>query len=250
MNARPSHPRKRPRRHSERGNIFFFIFIGCALFAALSYTVANMMKTGNPERVSEEKAKLYAGEILDLGRKLKTSVQDLRISHSCRPEEISFEVSGLPGYNFTTRDACKMYNATGGAMSYFPPEEDWLDGAKAGGSSLYGSIYFPGNLCVQGIGEGGTGCEADGDDNEDLVLIVPFIKQEICAQINKSLGLGETPPIETGSVWSASPVKFQGAFADGQILDQNGLQAGCFAGSGTNAPPAGSYHFVQVLVAR
>ncbi|MCD8566523.1 MAG: hypothetical protein LRY36_01125 [Alphaproteobacteria bacterium] len=135
-------------------------------------------------------------------------------------------------------------------MSYFPPENDWLDGATAGSSSLYKSIYFPASLCVQGVGEGVAGCESDGDDNEDLVLVVPFLQREVCEQINKSLGLPETPVALSGNLWAATPVKFQGTFADGQILDQNGLQAGCIAGSGTNNPPANSYHFVQVLVAR
>lgn len=237
-------------RKSERGNIFFFIFIGCALFAALSYTVANMMKTGNPGRVAEEKARLYAGEILDIGRKLKVAVQDLRISNSCRPEEISFEATGLTGYNFSTRAACKVYDPAGAGMAYFAPSAEWLDGAAAGGSSIFGQIYFPSNVCVQDVGDGSTGCEADGKDNEELLVIVPFVKKEICTQINKSLGLAQIPPAETGGAWSSTPAKFQGSFANGVILNQSGLNAGCFAGSGSNTPPANSYHFVQVLMAR
>jgi hypothetical protein len=246
----PSVQKKAPHRKSERGNIFFFIFIGCALFAALSYTVANMMKSGNPARVAEEKSRLYAGEILDLGRKLKTTVQDLRISNSCRPEELSFDVTGLTGYAFTTRDACKIYNPAGGAMSYFAPSADWLDGAKAGVSPIYGQIYVPSNVCVQDVGEGGSDCDGNSKNDEDLVVFVPFIKPEVCKQINKSLGLPETPPVEAASAWSAVPARFQGSFADGVILNQSGLTAGCFAGSGTNDPPANSYHFVQVLLAR
>lgn len=242
-------PRPAP-RHAERGNVFFFIFIGCALFAALSFTVANMMKSGDPSKVAEEKSRLYAGEIIDFGRKLKETIQDLRISNSCRTEEISFETTALAGYNFSTRDACKVYGPTGGAMGYFAPAKDWLDGSMAGVSPIYGQAYFPSNVCVQDVGQGGTGCEASDTANEDLVVIIPFLKPEVCKQINKSLNLSETPPVETGGAWATAANKFQGVFANGEILNQSGLNAGCFAGSGANDPPANSYHFVQVLVAR
>lgn len=237
-------------RSSEKGSILFFIFVGVALFAALSYTVAGMMKSGDPSKVASEKARLYAGEIVDIGRKLRETVQDLRISNSCRTEEISFDVTALTGYNFATRDACKIYNPAGGAQSYYTPQKEWLEGSMAGVSPIYGQIYFPNDVCVQGIGAGAAGCESDGEDNEDLIVIVPFIKPEICNQINKSLSLPETPPVETGGAWSTTPGRYQGAFADGAILNQNGLMAGCFAGSGTNDPPARSYHFFQVLQAR
>lgn len=242
MNAPLSH-----RRRSERGNVFFFIFIGCALFAALSYTVANMMKSGDPAKVAAEKARLYAGEVLDLGRQLREAVQDLRISNSCRVEELSFEAPGLAGYDFSTRDACKVYSPAGGSLSYYPPAQDWLEGSMASASTLFGHIYFPGDVCVQGVGEGGASCDANG---ADLLVIVPFLKPEVCNQINKSLGLPETPAVETGSAWSSTPVKFRGSFSGGTVLNQNGIAAACFEGSGSNDPPAKSYHFVQVLLAR
>lgn len=247
---KPSSSYRPYHRRSERGNVFFFIFIGCALFAALSYTVANMMKSGDPTKVAAEKARLYAGEVLDLGRKLREGVQDLRISNSCRVEELSFENPTLAGYNFSTRDACKLYSPAGGALNYYAPANDWLDGSQAGASTLYGKIYFPEDVCVQDVGEGGSGCDTDGVDNEDLVVIVPFLKPEVCNQINKSLGLGEAPLAETGSAWSATPALYQGSFSDGAVINQSGLKAGCFAGSSGNTPPANSYHFVQVLLPR
>lgn len=250
MNTPTPAPRFSSSRHAEKGNIFFFIFIGVVLFAALSFAVSNMMKSGDPTRVAEEKARLYAGEILDLGRKTKEVIQDLRISNSCRTEEISFENTTLAGYAFATRDVCKIYNPAGGAMSYSAPPKDWVDGSQAGASAIYGEIYFPSDVCVQDVAQGGTGCESDGEDNEDLVMILPFIKPEICEQINKAVGLAETPAVETAGAWSAAANRFQGSFSDGEILNQSGVSAGCFAGSGTNDPPANSYHFVQVLVAR
>lgn len=246
-------PRQTPlsqSRRSERGNVFFFIFIGCALFAALSYTVANMMKSGDPSRVAEEKSRLYAGEILDVGRQLREAVQDLRISNSCRAEEISFENPVVGGYNFSTREACKIYSPAGGSLSYYEPAKDWLQGSAAAASTLFGQIYFPNNVCVQDVGEGGAGCESDGLNNEDLVMILPFIKPDVCKQINKSLGLAEAPVVEAGSAWSGTAPKFQGAFTDGVIMNQPGIAAACFEGSGSNDPPAQSWHFVQVLLAR
>lgn len=240
----------RSKRRSEKGSVLFFIFVGVALFAALSYTVAAMMKSGDPSKVAEEKARLYAGEVVDLGRKLREVVQDLRISNSCRTEEISFEVTGLSGYNFSTRDACKVYSPAGGAQGYFAPSADWLDGSAAGTSPIYGQVYFASDVCVQDVGAGGSSCDTDGEDNEDLVVILPFVKLEICKQINKSLSLPQTPPVEAGSAWSATPERYQGSFSDGAAINQSGWQAGCFAGSGANDPPANSYHFFQVLQAR
>lgn len=49
-------------RKGERGNVLIYILIAIALFAALSYTVGNMMRGGNADMIDEENASLYAGK--------------------------------------------------------------------------------------------------------------------------------------------------------------------------------------------
>jgi hypothetical protein len=234
----------------EAGSALFFILIGVALFAALSYTVAQMLRGGNPETISEQKSQLFADEILGYGRSLRQATQAVRIN-GCADMDLSFDNGTVGGYAHMpdVADTCKIFNEGGGGMIYALPSESWLDAAQSA-KTLYGEWYFPANVCVRGIGNGTAGCESDSTDNEDILVILPYIKEQVCAAINNSLGLGTTIPVETADGWTTANTKFTGTMADNTALDQTGVMAGCFAGSGANTPDANTYHFFQVLVTR
>lgn len=246
---------KKSRRYSaESGSALIYILVAIALFAALSFAMTQNMRGGSGQ--NEEIVQLQATEILQYTNGLQRALRSMRIE-GVEFSELSFDNNFVTGYDHVGcgDNKCKIFHIEGGGMAYQPPiTEDWLDGARAG-QALYGEWYFPGDLCVLDVGtDTGTGCSTDGIDNEDVVIILPWIKKALCEQINKELGItsaGDPVPVEgAGDAWNDDNRKFDGTTGDGETLDQGGRRYGCFEGTGANYPPAGSYHFFQVLWAR
>lgn len=240
--------------NSQKGNALFMILIAVVLFAALSYTVANMMRGGNPQATGEEKAGLYADEIMDYGRALRQAVQTLRISNGCAALDISFEDTLLSGYAHmpAVSDSCKVFNNAGGAVNYLVPAAELLD-MDVAPASLRGQWFFPANVCVPGTGTAAAGCDSDSTDNEALIAILPYVSKAVCKRINEKLGItpaNTDPPQETSNAWTAAETKFTGTQSSDESLDQNSQMAGCFEGAAASTPAAGSYHFYQVLLPR
>lgn len=235
---------------SQSGNVLFLILIAVALFAALSYVVAEMMRGASPTAILDEKAGVYASEILDYGRSLRQAVQNVRIN-GCDDTDISFVNSTISGYAHTPAadDTCQIFAPDGGSMTYVEPDANWLARISPV-PTLQGQWYFPASTCVLDIGNGSTGCDSDSSDNEDLIVILPYIKQEVCELINRRLNLGSTALSASRDEWPSAGTKFTGSFSDGEVLDQSGVLAGCFEGDSSNTPASGTYHFFQVLRAR
>jgi len=176
---------------NQSGNVLFMILIAIVLFGALSFTVANMMNSGNTNYVGEEKAKLYASEIIDYNRKLKQAVQNLRISEGCDATEISFANSTNAFFDHSSgpRDACKIFSASGGDMTYIPLNTSALDSSFSGNAN-YTVPYFTGGVRVLEI----------GTSNTELLGAALFLKQTVCQSINEELGLGSTIPIDDAAL--------------------------------------------------
>lgn len=241
---------RRTGRMGERGNAIWFILLAIALMAALTMTLTRGSDTGG-QSGDIERARVQASEIMRYASGLRTAVDQMNM-RGVSENEISFENNFVSGYqNALCPDAngpCRVFGTGGAGQSYQQPRAAWLDAAQDTRAS-YGEWYITGDVCVQDVGSGSTGCNADSDTgNEDLVLILPWIKQDVCAQINATLSIPGIP-VEAGA-WSATWPKFQGSFVDGVMLNQPGRVAGCIAGSGAAMPPANTYSFYQVLLAR
>lgn len=237
----------------EKGSVVVWILVAIIMFAALSVAVTRGMRGGGEGKIAEDMARARAIDIIQYGTALRGALQSLKIQ-SVPDTQVSFETPLLAGYaNPTcTSDVCKVFGPGGGGIGYRAPQGDWLDPREAA-RPLYGQWYFPAQLCVDGIGTGDATCDADGTDNEDLVAILPWLRKEICIQINEKLGIdnpGGAPPVETGRAWAAAVPKFTGSFGESTVLNQTSRTTGCFAGSATNTPPTGTYAFFQVLSAR
>lgn len=217
-----SYEKNMDKRKNERGNALFFILIGVVLFAALSYTVGNMMRGGNAETIADEKAGLYADEILDYGRILRQAVQGVKISGGCLDGEISFETAGLTGYTNGTNTACQVFNSNGGDINYI----------KINSAVTSSDWVFTGTNIVDSVGTAAP----------DLVAILPDIKLSICEAINETSGI-----TALGTDADIDFTKFTGTYAGTQTLDfADGKMNGClnYVNSGNN------YFFYQVLVKR
>ncbi|MBU0799676.1 MAG: hypothetical protein KKA05_01610 [Alphaproteobacteria bacterium] len=235
----------------ESGNAIWFIMLAIALTAALTMTLTRSSDTGG-QTGDIERARVQASEIMRYASGLEKTIDQLAL-RGISESAISFEVSFLSGYVNTrcadADDECRLFGR-GGGQTYMVPRDEWLDTANDT-RDLYGEWYFTGSVCVDEVGTGTTGCATDGEsNNEDLVMFLPWIKEDICRQINALLRLPVDPPVETAGAWPAANTRFQGSFDDGEILDQTGQLSGCFAGSGANMPPGGTFSYFHVLIDR
>ncbi len=220
-----------------------WIMVGVILFASLSYVVAQNMRSGGEETLGREMARNYATQILQSAASIKRAVQTVRIE-GYDETEVSFE-NNYTAANYTNAncglDECKVFNPYGGSVNYVTPNAEWLDvtqDAQAG----YGDWLFSGDADVKGVG---------GTDPE-LILYLPFISKQICAEINDKLGYDNdsgNPPQETDSFGTAI---FTGSYTGGDDIENlasnEGKVAGCVRGN--VAPTSSQYYFFQVLLAR
>lgn len=241
-------------KNTQSGNVLFYILIAVMLLAALAYAVAQGGR-GSTNNVSAEKARLFATEILGYGDVVANAAGQLGL-RGYSDTQISFENSIIAGYENAncTEDACRIFALDGGGVNYMKPNDEWLDTAQSG-QSRYGELYIHGRSNVEDVGTG----------DDDLILFVPYLKKEVCVAVNKLLGIvpaSRDVPRETNGPF-ATNVKFDGVYV--QVADRKvsgdgttgepeilfGKQAGCTESSGgASNPPAGTYHFFKILVAR
>ncbi len=240
-------------RKGERGNVLFYILIAVVLFAALGFTVSNMMRGGNTDMISEENAGLYAGEILDYGRVMRQAVQDMRISNGCTDTQISFTRESGDAYEHTSENVnCQVFAPSGGDINYKDINRKALD-ESASAKYNFGAPHFTASNEVLDVG---TIC---GDSEcMELVMIIPFINDSVCSQINTKLGIptsGTTIPIEDALAFWAGE-EFDGTYANATVTriigddapELKGRIAGC--ATQTNIALYPDNFFYQVLIAR
>ncbi len=232
--------------NAESGNVLFIILIAIALFAALSFAVSNIMRSGNAEAISEQRASILADEILAQIRDIRQTVLNLRISNGCEDIDISFENPTVAGYEHTpvADDKCKVFHPSGGGLNYIVPVQDWSMPISPT-PVFHREHYFTGSVIAQDIGTA----------ERDLVYFLPYISLPICLQLNQKLGIDNpagSPPVEAANGWTTSNVKFTGEYSSGGTqLQRGGAMAGCFEGNNVSStPPTGTYHFFQILLPR
>ena len=233
-------------RSPERGSAIFYILIAIVLFAALNFAVSNINRGGD-SGLSKELQRVYAGEIIDYSKSLRRAVQNMRIS-GVADTDISFDNQYVSGYQHSPEqpDQNKVFSKTGGAINYVEPNPDWLI-ANPPNPLNYGNWFFYGEGVILDVGTSAA----------DLTVTLSWIKKDICIAINDLLGIenpdGE-PPQEDGNAVIAPFTPFAGTYAanvevaNGTAELETGLMAACFEGD--TVPPADTYHYYQVLIAR
>lgn len=221
----------------QRGNVIFYILLFIALFAALGFAVTQGSRSGGSQ-ITRERSALAATEILDYANAVKRVIQELKIN-GCSDTEINFENSTLVGYentNAPSDNACDVFHPKGGGLRYQEFTIDNFDNNYSGQSD-YQDLIFTGNIAVEDVGSAA----------QDLVLIIPYIQASICAEMNNTLGIGTTIPID---IYTAS--QFTGTYSasanpgigDDDTLLENRLSFCAQRESVT------WYYFGQVLIAR
>lgn len=222
---------------ADHGSAFFMILIAVAVFAALTYALTRGGES--TKNLSEEKTRLLATELIDLGGRMNESIAQLTL-HGVADTDLSFEYNGQMANAACGTGSCKIFDPDGGAMDWEnpPPQanngEDWV---------------YTGDLAVPDI----------GTDAADLLMILPDIPLNLCRRINilGSIGDATTSP-------PALPAIILTPFTGAYDLTPAGLadallsakKSGCFqaklSGAAVPAVPANTeiYNFFYVLKSR
>lgn len=234
--------RNRPNRGENRGSALFMILMAVALFAALAFTFSRGLQQGS-ESLSDRQAELAASDILGFASKTERALSKM-LQGQRSETEISFEgLTGAAANAACTTDPCKVFSGGGVSPSY--PVLRWLDSTQSG-QPFYGTWYVTARICVPGIGT--SACA--GSSGTDLLLILPYIRQNLCEKINLKIGIAA--PIPSPSSFGAidNGGRFDGSFSPGGLTlwDDAAISdrsSGCVADTGSN-----THHFYQVLISR
>jgi hypothetical protein len=251
----------------ERGNALFYILIAIGLLATLSYAIANSMR-GNVQQLSGEQARLAATEIIGYSNNMAQGVSQLRL-RGVADTEISLENTVISGYvnPNCSADLCRIFKPDGAGLSYTPPKVEWLDVSAATSSAhtdpggLLGQWYWPENTCVWNVGTGGNNCDADTGDITELMVWLPWLKKEVCVQINELIGVPNTagdPPTAGGVMIDTNAEKFTGTYPTGghthltfdDAAFNTGVPAACVYHDVAGPSPGLGYFYYKVLIAR
>lgn len=211
--------RKNKTRQHEAGNVFLFILLGIALFAAISYTMSRDFRSEGTSRITERQAELAATEIMTYAQRVERAVNAIR-SKSISESDISLEHNG----NFINTNCdestdprfpdCQVFNGAGGRVKPQTPPERANDGSN---------WHYTGHSCIEAASV--TVC------NEELLMILPNVDTNVCEFINRRLNITGIPSA-TGTY---SATAFTGTFADGSVIILPGApDTACYTNGANN----------------
>lgn len=170
---------------STKGNVLFIILIAVALFAALSYAVSKSFR-GGAGTISSEQARVSAGELLRSMQAIKDGYAYLWNQQGCSIDEISFIKAGKAGADdfdalSPKGDAsCDIFDSVEGAGIAYPENlSKYQDNPAANNDGKF-VFNFPGYNNTRIVTNLGTAAA-------DHTIILTFVTQKICENINKLL---------------------------------------------------------------
>lgn len=239
---------------AEDGNAFFYILLGVALFAALSFSIARGIRTQSTNMLTRQEIKLAASDILDYAQKAGMAVQRV-LRKGCSENDISFDSPRWDSTDYqhspAVADKCQVFLPTGGGLQWRPAPD----------YAATGAIWqFQGNLAVEGVGSEPTG--TSDPYGGELILLLSVKSKDLCMTINDGVEIaniidnptdGTRPPYNAGNINVFAP--FQGTYtADftlrGDALELIGKPTGCISMDNSKNAPNGPYVFYSTLLAR
>ncbi len=229
-------------RINEHGSVFYIIMLGIVLFAAISTVVVQSGK-GGTSAISDEKAEIYAAELIQYGASVAAAAKRIQMVNECTDEQISFETPDSVTYdnpNAPDDERCHVFDVNGGRISYTRQFEN---------KTL--ALEFSGTTEVKDIGS--TCAQASCSDL--IMTVMNLTSKAVCEKINKKLGVamvngdipkypGVSSPVFTGA-YSYGSRTFGG---DAPSITLAGKKAACYFD--TNSAATSPYGFYTVLLAR
>lgn len=243
--------------NKNRGNVIFLILIAILLFAALSYAVTNSNRNSSGGSISKEKAKTYAGQIIQFGASLNQAVLRLKIN-GCTDYQLDFSSNGiykrLNGTESNTVNSnapsdrhCNVFDPAGGSVSPIIPPAEALDQ----NATLTATSVLPGHAQFRASQMRliGTDAAAGTESANDLFIAIGLLKKDICVAINDILSVSNpsgAPPVLT-ITGTTNGLLTDGSLAANTISDGPEIDGHISYCALTSS---GTYSFRYVLVAR
>lgn len=238
-------------KKGQQGNVFIIILMGVILFGALGYTFSRSANKGTGN-LTKQQAKIAAQEILNYARLVEGAVDRVR-RNGCSESEISFDSNALSNYNNANSpvdNSCHIFKSEGGKISVLEIPNKWIVEKPSVNHKAYQEIYISSRHCVEDVGE--TGCTIP-----ELTFMISYLKQNICDQINHSLGI-DVELYDTNSFTLQNSNRADGTFVLGpqeeidNDSDINGRFYMCVRteNSSANHPPNPGYTYIHVLLPR
>lgn len=230
--------------HSQAGNALWFILIAVVLLGALTILLtrsgSNVTQSGDVEQ-----QRITASQLLRYAKGLESAIDQMKM-RGVSENTISFENS-TTAIDYTnascTSTDCKLFDAGGGGQTYRPaPTSASTDEWIFTGANNVGTTDDP-------VGT------TDDITGNDLIMLLPNVREDLCKQINRDLDVGTsgTIPVETTGIATTA---FTGTYPGGAavVLDGDptpfeldGKRGGCFINA---APNPDVIYFYYVLLAR
>ncbi len=215
--------------HPEAGSSRILAFISAILFMMLAWVVTHDYDPNAADKRNlSEYIKVASSEITQYALSLQTSVMRMKSIKINDISELSFENPEVEGYRNSRCYSldCQLFQPAGGGAHYRVPDTQWLDENFIGAPG-YGEWIFPSNVCVKDLPTLSLQpCHIDLENNEELMMLLPYVHENICEGININLGLHKKKdplPVNQECAWSAHD-KFTGIFRDGyRIADKNDI---------------------------
>ncbi len=206
------------KRKNERGNVLFLILIAVALFAALSFVIANSSRLGGGD-VDNDKAKLASASIMNQVTSVRTAVSRLVIA-GCDSDQLNFA-------NINDAVHVNPSAPADGGCDIFGPRGGGVIARTADRADVVSdpNFYFSGSSAISGNGTTCTSPECG-----DLTINLIGVAQAVCLQLNKANGI-ELPigslPTDTQSI-----CPYRGTFdCNGNGITEVVFTAPAFVGS-------------------
>ena len=252
-----------------RGSVLVIILVAVALFGALSYVVAGMMRTdGGVNAVSEQQAGLHASAILGYASSVRRAVQDVRISNGCEETQLSFEKppfdnsDGYQNTNSPSDFSCHIFHPSGGGVSAIQPSIEWQDGIEAAArSGILEEYFITATIQIPAVGTGDTaafGADSEAMTDTEILLILPWLNERICRKINEDINVSDSVMLSFGifaQFFADHRDKFIGDFPSsrntaGPHVLIKAQPSFCAYDPTSGSVPGGGYHFYSTLMAR
>src|SRR5688572_29985557 len=179
-------------RQSESGSVLLNIIIAVVMFVALTFGVVQSYRVGGSSP-DDEKNATSAGQLTQYPPMVRAAI--MRITAGAGSDtNISFDYAGWGNANYQhgppLSDQYQVFHPLGGDIPWQKPAPDWLDTTKSG-QPFYGRWVFTGSVCIPRIGTGESDACASDPENSDLMMILPYVRQGLCLEINKRLGVNK-----------------------------------------------------------
>ena len=229
---------------NESGNILIYILGAIFLLGLLVVLVKGSSSPGS--NIDEEGLMIKVAEVQQYGNELESAVAII-MSNGFSESDIRFaHPDAASSYgDITDTPTRQVFSKQGGGATFRAP--------PTGVQTTVTPWTFNAENWVPLVGTGSGGC--GGSSCVDLIAFLPYVSQSFCNIVNDKndiTGSSGPPPPDNGTVDITAV--FTGSFnASYQIYDSGkvlgGEKEGCFEGGGAT-PPAGTYHYYRVLMAR